>query len=828
MHTFLKRSTALALVMGLGVSGAHAQSVEQNPADEEVTVLDRIFITARRTEEPIENVPGSVVVVTGEEIERSNAGDARELLLDLPNVSFTEASTPTDLDIAIRGISNNVGGNSASGPAVGVYIDGALVNPTGQTTAVNPNLFDLERVETILGPQGTAFGRGALGGAINFVTKKPTDEFEASITTELSTFENTDSFDVLGRVILNAPIIEDGLLSARFAAYGRESDGFLELINNAIDDTNEIGEFGGRLSLRSRPTDQITLDFSASYDETRYITANAATQASFDAGNPVDISGFFGNDELLERQLYNFNAEFEGTDGVFKSATSFLRTDTETDGDTDRNPIDLLRGTSDTNQTSFSQEFRFEGNEIDLGEDAGVVTFNSGISGAIADFDTRFTLDPQAAILPGILAGVQTGLAQAQAGLVQIQAGLAAAQAAAAAIIAGGGTVPPALQQQIAALQAQEIALTQTINGLQVQEAQLNGLIALTPIDPTAVEAALGASETFIEQEVESFSIFGDLRWEPTDQLEIAVGARYSRDVVSVGTFTTSTGLTGVTFPGANFQTAEKAFDGITPNATIRYQWNDNFSTYASYSTGFRAGGFNATFNGINSEFEEENIQSYEVGFRALSPDNTLSLNASLFFIDYEDIQLVVSDLVNVGGILTPDATVQNAGEARSFGAEIGVTYQPFDGLNIVAQLGLLSAEFENTVIDSDGDIVATDGQTLPNSPDTTFSIVADYEHQEPLFFDANPFIRGEYSYRSDFTNIVNSGSLVLDGFDIFNLRAGLRGESFEVSVFAENLFDEIYATGTTSAGAAGFLDAGVNLDIGERRRVGVIGTFKF
>lgn len=838
MYRVLKQTTALALIFGLLATGSQAQVFDENGADESATVLDRITVTARRTEEDIQNVPGSVVVIGDERLEDSNASDGRDVFLQLPNVSFIESSNPVDTGISIRGLSNLVGGNNASGPTVGVFIDGALVNPTGQSTGVNPNLIDVERVETIFGPQGTAFGRGTIGGAVNFVTKKPTDEVEGSITTEFSSFTNVDALDVLGKVVLNAPILEDGLLSARFAGYGSDSDGFLELINNVTDDTNEIDEFGGRLSLRSRPTDQITLDLSATYDRSTFVTSNSVTSASFAAGDPVNIDNFFGNDQVFERELYSLNGEFELDGGVFNSNTSYFSTEFDSSVDTDRLPIDLLQGSSFSEQTSLSQEFRYESNEFDAGILGGEASFNMGASAAVADFDQFFTLDPNAPILGAILPGVQAGLAQAQAGLAAAQAGLAAAQAQAAAIVAGGGVVPPALAQQIAILTQTVATLTQTVAALTAQEAQLIGLINAAPINPGFVEATLGGSGTNIEQEVESFSIFGDLRWQPTDQLEVAVGARYSRDTVFVGTQTESTGLVEAQFiPDLARLEGEATFDAITPNASIRYEWNDYFTTYASYATGFRAGGFSATFAGLN-EFDEETVQSYEIGFRSSLLENTLILSASAFYIDYDDIQLVIAGLQPAapGSPLNlPVSTVQNAGSARSVGAEIGVNYTPFDGLVIDAKLGLLSAEFAEDVtqINAAGavEILAQEGDNLPNAPDTTFSIVVDYELQEPVpGLDAYPFIRGEYSYRSDFTNLVNTNSVDLDGFDLFNLRAGLRSDTFEITAFAENLFDEIYATGTTSVGAAGLLTTApdVNLDIGARRRYGVIGKFKF
>ena len=95
----IKTLSSTAIILGMVSTNSYSQGVTNQSDEIEFSDLDRVTVTARRTEEEIQNVPGSVVVVTGDEIEKSNASDGKEVLLRLPNVSFTEASTPADVDV---------------------------------------------------------------------------------------------------------------------------------------------------------------------------------------------------------------------------------------------------------------------------------------------------------------------------------------------------------------------------------------------------------------------------------------------------------------------------------------------------------------------------------------------------------------------------------------------------------------------------------------------------------------------------------------------------------------------------------------------------------
>ncbi|MEM8793570.1 MAG: TonB-dependent receptor [Pseudomonadota bacterium] len=723
-------------------------------------VLDEITVTARRTEETLFDVPGSVVVLSEDEIQKSNLNNTAEVLQRLPNVSFVDGTTPTDLNISIRGVSNLVG-PGATGPVNGVFLDGVLLNPTGSTTAINPRLLDVQRVETAFGPQGTAFGRGTIGGAINFVPNKPSEEFEAQLSLEAGSRPDGEF-----RAIVNGGLLPDGLLSARLVAFGALNDGFVEA--PGLGDDIGRTESGARLSLLSEPTERLTLELTGSFDRTSFDGQNTATIPSIDAGNPVSDNDFFG-DNALNRFFISAKGTYDFDVGTLKSTTSYLLADVEEGAlDVDFSSLDFTFNDFDSEDTALSQEFRFEGEEFTLPEGLGTVSFNGGVNLSFNNFDTStktffgadaFLLSPLAPLIP-----------------------------------------------------------------------------ALTDLGIFGPDGTDGSNAiTNLETDVFNLGVFADVRWEPVDRLEVAGGARFIRDRVIGESEGISSGIVGgltlpggitipATIPSTPFESGEEVFTAFTPNASIRYEWTDTFSTYFSYSTGFRPGGFSTAAGLGLLPFGEETARNFEGGFRASFFDNRLSLSGTGFFLDYDDIQVNVSVPVGPAGSPTGFVTiVDNAAAARSIGAEITMATEPLDGFRVNANYGLNFSKFTDFVDPALGDFT---GDTLPNAPRHTFSIAGEYEHPIDEFIpSAGVFLRTEFSLRSEFESLVDVGAPTLSGFELLNFRLGMRADEFEIEAFVENALNEVYAVGSTSIFAPGGVGS---LDVGETRRFGVRGRILF
>ncbi|MEO1317477.1 MAG: TonB-dependent receptor, partial [Pseudomonadota bacterium] len=673
-----------------------------------------LVVTARRTEELLRDVPASVFVFDGEDVERSNFTDFDDSTLLTPNVDFSGNDNPGRIFVSIRGISdlNPVG----TGPTIGFFQDGVLQNSTGSVININRRLVDVDRVEVIFGPQGTAFGRGTIGGAINVVTNKPTDEFEASIRSEIGSFP-----DFTGEAVLNLPLTDD--LAVRAVAYGSLSDGFIDA--PFADDVDSIGDenTGGRASIRYTPTDRLSFDASVQFDRTAVDAPSFSAEESVFDGDPISLLGT--TDELATERLNVIGeAAYEFDVGRLRATTAFNRTTFIGDEDFDLSPPENSIISRDSKDTSFSQEIRFESEDFTLPSGFGTLSTNLGVIYNDISADS------------------------------------------------GTGFVTNALGEP-------------------------------------------GGNLTTNEIDVRNIGLFGDLRWRPIPPLEVTVGARLSFDRVSIDSVIAPTGsLTAFAAPS---EFADEAnFTSVTPSASILYDWTDAFSTYLSFSTGFRPGGFVGTLTGIPLQFDEERVRSIEGGFKSGWLDGRLAVNASAFALFYDDIQVPISATFGGG--------IENAASARSVGAEITAGYEPTPGLNLQAGLGFTFAKFTDFEESVSGDQT---GDRLPLAPRTSLTFVGDYEYPVPLAFGLRPFARVEYSFRSDFSDD-------LGGFDVTNLRAGMRGEDIEVTLFVENLFGEEYVTESFIPAAIANNEppsafAGqASVVPGPTRRFGVIATIRF
>lgn len=269
MRDCISRTSASrhAVLCALGVCCLPGVSTH---AAEEVT-LEEILVTAQRRAESLRDVPISISVYSGEQIESGRIESLQDYMQQTPNVAFNNGGTATSYDLGIRGVSN-IGGASN---VFGVYVDEFNVAPGSANSTFDQRLLDIDRLEVLRGPQGTFFGRNVSGGAINIVTRKPQPYFEAQVLGEVA---SNDSYLVRGSV--NLPVVEDRLL-LRFTGYGESYGGFLKN-GGPSDATNDRERYGGRASVRYLPTSQLTADLSVSFTDSRQGLPNVVPSGTLD------------------------------------------------------------------------------------------------------------------------------------------------------------------------------------------------------------------------------------------------------------------------------------------------------------------------------------------------------------------------------------------------------------------------------------------------------------------------------------------------------------------------------------------------------------------
>lgn len=224
---------------------------------------EEIVVTATRREERLQDVPISITAFSQTELTAKGIvgfeGIGREtpgVVLNKPTANFS--------NFTARGIATN-GYNANLQSTVAVYIDELPVSTIGNTTVLDPNLFDVERIEFLRGPQGTLFGSGSLSGAMRILQKTPDlNRFDSAVLVDLG-LTGSDSVRQRYNVMLNIPLVDDRL-ALRAVGFYRHEEGYLENVGTGVRNSNTLVNYGGRLALRWRPTERLNIKLLGSYE----------------------------------------------------------------------------------------------------------------------------------------------------------------------------------------------------------------------------------------------------------------------------------------------------------------------------------------------------------------------------------------------------------------------------------------------------------------------------------------------------------------------------------------------------------------------------------
>lgn len=313
----------------------------------------------------------------------------------------------------------------------------------------------------------------------------------------------------------------------------------------------------------------------------------------------------------------------------------------------------------------------------------------------------------------------------------------------------------------------------------------------------------------FDKESTESWAVFGQTTWRGIDNLAITLGARYSHDDVEIS-------HTGIGFGTPEpLSKSEASFKDFSPKLSVAYDWSEDVMTYFTISKGFKAGGIELNTSIPEDSFDEETLWNYELGIRTYLADRRFMVNATLFYMDWKDLQVssfeTIVDPVT-SAISFIDRTL-NAASAESYGLELEFAAQLTEQFKIGGSVGLLNAEFDDF---PDANIVGQrvdlSGEDMIRSPDVTAHLNAQYNVPlESLGGLSSPefFARAEWSYRSE--TVPNIEAITQSGFpnetpsfSIANFRAGIASDSFRFEVFVENAFEDDYFTGQSNFGVSG------------------------
>lgn len=328
------------------------------------TSIETITVTARKVDENLKDVPISVSVIGADQIQARGATQMSDLQFAVPNFTFNGPDTSVQPSVTIRGI--NVDQRSAGVEAgYGIYIDGVLA---GRVSSLNQDLFDIERVEILRGPQGTLFGKNTIAGAINVVTAEPTDELQVKATTRIGNYGER-----YGGAYVSGPIVEDKLYG-KFTIYDTKHDGYVENVTTGSHPDND-DRWGTRGALRFAPVGSgYDFTLAADYmkrDRISYLNEILAESPGFATAYPGYTPGIRtinsnrDRNELQKQGGLSLTGNFDLTDVLkLTSVTAYRGSSSDYGSDYDNRAIDLTQFNLTLDEHEFSQEVRVASQRI--------------------------------------------------------------------------------------------------------------------------------------------------------------------------------------------------------------------------------------------------------------------------------------------------------------------------------------------------------------------------------------------------------------------------------------------------------------------------------
>ncbi|MCB2114512.1 MAG: TonB-dependent receptor [Parvularculaceae bacterium] len=347
--------------------GAGALAQDQGESARTGREIETIVVTARKKEESIRETPISITAFSGDTLQRTGVTDIADVALRTPSLSYGDFGDEKLSPVSLRGIVAD-SGSAGADPAIGVYLDEVFL---GQGVGATIDLYDLERVEVLRGPQGALFGRNTIGGVISFTTARPTEEFEAKAQFEYGNFNHLRAAGVVSGAI--AP----GVVSGRVSIVTDSRDG---IADNLVlgRDVNSENSWSTRGQLLFNLSDNAEWLVSGDYRKVDQDSLVFETLAYNDATTFVTVLDLFGlerNADPYDRRVYSDlvtkeMAEIWGVTSIFKASvgaidvvnvTSYREHEYDNIADTDRSAVRWLYDGDPEDVSRFSTELRFSG-----------------------------------------------------------------------------------------------------------------------------------------------------------------------------------------------------------------------------------------------------------------------------------------------------------------------------------------------------------------------------------------------------------------------------------------------------------------------------------
>ena len=723
-------------------------AVPEETAEPDRDSVGEIVVTARRRAESAQRAPVAVTAFDAEALQARNVDSIDDVQQFTPNVQLDGAAAlsggSSNATMYIRGIGVN---DFAifSDPGVGLYVDEVYL---GRSIGGVLDVLDLERAEVVRGPQGTLFGRNTIGGALLLTSHKPVFEDTASVRYTLGRFGRSDL-----TAVGNASLIDDKL-AVRVAVANLDRGGYARrLIDN--EPLGDINRSAGRVQVLWKPLSNLEVTLRGDATRGREHSA-ASTLVYVRPGGPfIDrFNMFVAPNTGITRPSATLDDSFVTGDPYTTYATGPNRSDLDTQG-LSLTPVLKLGSVT---VKSISALRRLQAN---FGRDGDNTPFTfRETSNDVSQW--QFTQELQAF----------------------------------------GDSLGDRLQWMVGLYYFQERAHENAAANLAV--GLYDALQASDPGNPMNVGSDLQV-DLYNKVNNKSAAAFANASLELIGGLSVAAGIRLTYEDKSFSLRHTRVGSGVAIVPAGTRLEADWA--SVDPRVGLQYRPVDTFLAYATWSRGFKSGGFNGRpLVGLAevTKYNPERLWSYEVGVKTDWLDKKLRINATAFYYDYRDIQLTV--------LLTPQNFVGNAARSALYGGELEVVARPVQPFRINATLGYLENGYRSIGEGlGPGQVLPiTEDSSLPKAPRWTFTAGGEYLLSLPIWLGSLAF-RVDYSYRTRaFNDVANTPEIAQGAFGLLSANIAWRSqdERWELMVFGTNLTDERYRiSGNASSAAFGIAE---------------------
>jgi iron complex outermembrane receptor protein len=728
---------AAAAACAAAATPSHAQDGDTRRGSS-ASLLEEVVVTARKREESAQDVPLSISAFGADQIEALKIRDLTNLTAGMPNVALDDVGTSRGTaNFSIRGLGINSSIASIE-PTVGVFVNGIYL---GLNNGIIFDVFDLESIEVLRGPQGVLFGRNVTGGAILMNTRKPGDSLEATLRAAVDGGGDGGwNRYLMGSI--GGPVTDT--LGLKLTAYLNDDDGWHENQFNGAD-VQAVEQRMLRGTLNWSPTDRSELVLR--YENTDIQGDGPVAQSHENGfgipGSPfnADRDSFDASYDLIGEQDVQtdfFTAQFDYDvdfgEGVVTALYGWRDSELFTYNDIDSQPRALFHSPSDLTAEQHSFELRYNGNFDNANVTVGGYWFDNDIE----YHERRELLELYTATATG---GVISGEPFAMQD--------------------GGG-----------------------LYGVQTRAIFANVDYALTK------RLTLSAGARWSDEEKKANIATVSLN---TNVLDVA-GSLASGVPVYVNSRTGTDTRCNVVRSGdclLDFNDAD-SWTTLAPKLGLAYALSDEAQAYAHWSRGFRSGGYslrNTSPTAAPGPFDEEQVDSLEAGYK--TQQRWGYLNAAVFYNTIEDMQRDINVPDPTTGIVQITA---NTADATIRGLELDGALRVRDNFLLRGSLGVLDASYDSVRFDLNGDGVIDDADRnldLPRAPELTYSVGMNYDFDLGTWATAT--IRLDYAYRDEVAYTDNNRGFILEQ-DI--LDAGLDIYSYSgrwvLSLYGRNLLDAV------------------------------------